>query len=152
PEALLSQVDVHIRRGANQYAPMSGVASLREAIAAKVERCYGRRVDPETEVTITSGATEALFAAISAAVSPGDEVLLFDPAYDSYVPAIALNGGIAVRIPLSPPAFKIDWERVRAAITPRTRMIIINTPHNPTGQILGSEDMRCLEALVANTN
>ncbi len=152
PEALLSRVDAHIRRGANQYAPMSGVSRLREAIAAKVERCYGRKVDAETEITVTSGATEALFAAISAAVSPGDEVLLFDPAYDSYVPAIALNGGIPVRIPLFPPAFNIDWDRVSATITPRTRMIIVNTPHNPTGQILSSEDMRCLEALVANTS
>ncbi len=152
PEPLLSRVDSHIRQGANQYAPMSGVCSLREAISAKVERCYGRKVDAETEITVTSGATEALFAAISAAVSPGDEVLLFDPAYDSYVPAITLNGGLAVRVPLFPPSFKIDWEQVRGAITARTRMIIINTPHNPAGQTLSENDMRRLETLVSKTN
>lgn len=152
PESLLCRVDDHIRSGANQYAPMSGVPSLREAIALKVARCYGRRVDAESEVTVTSGATEALFAAISAVVSPGDEVLIFDPAYDSYVPAITLNGGVAVRIPLRPPNFKIDWEQVRAALSARTRMVIINTPHNPTGQTLSSDDMRSLQALVSDTN
>lgn len=152
PEALLSRVDHHIRSGANQYAPMSGVPSLREAIAQKVERCYGRRVDADSEVTVTSGATEALFAAISAVVSPGDEVLIFDPAYDSYVPAITLNGGIAVRIPLQPPAFKIDWEGVRVALSARTRMVIINTPHNPSGHTLSREDMQSLQSLVSDTN
>lgn len=152
PQALLSRVDHYIRQGANQYAPMSGVPSLRSAIATKVERCYGRRVDAEAEVTVTSGATEALFAAISAVVRPGDEVLVFDPAYDSYDPAIALNGGKAVHIPLQPPAFEIDWEQVRQAISPNTRMIILNTPHNPTGQTLAAADMQALSDLVAGTD
>lgn len=152
PEALLSRVDHYIRQGANQYAPMSGVPSLRSAIAAKVERCYDRRVDAETEVTVTSGATEALFAAISAVVRPGDEVLVFDPAYDSYDPAIALNGGKAVHIPLQPPTFGINWEQVREAISPNTRMIILNTPHNPTGQTLAATDMQALSELVADTD
>lgn len=152
PEALLSRVDFHIRQGANQYAPMSGVPGLRQAIARKVERCYGRQVDAETEVTVTSGATEALFAAISAVVRPGDEVLVFDPAYDSYDPAITLNGGRAIHIPLQPPDFAIDWSRVEAVITARTRMIILNTPHNPSGQTLSAADMRSLGALVAGTD
>jgi len=152
PQALLSRVDHYIRQGANQYAPMSGVPGLRTAIAAKVERCYGRMVDAETEVTVTSGATEALFAAISAVVRPGDEVLVFDPAYDSYDPAITLNGGKAVHIPLQPPAFEIDWEQVRQAISPNTRMIILNTPHNPTGQTLAAADMQELSDLVAGTD
>lgn len=152
PEALLSRVDFHIQRGANQYAPMSGVPELRQAISRKVERCYGRQVDAETEVTVTSGATEALFAAISAVVRPGDEVLVFDPAYDSYDPAITLNGGSAIHIPLQPPDFAIDWARVEAAITARTRMIILNTPHNPTGQTLSAADMQSLSALVAGTD
>jgi len=152
PQALLSRVDHYIRQGANQYAPMSGVPSLRTAIAAKVERCYGRRVDADAEVTVTSGATEALFAAISAVVRPGDEVLVFDPAYDSYDPAIALNGGKAVHIPLQPPAFEIDWEQVRQAISPSTRMIILNTPHNPTGQTLAAADMQALSDLLAGTD
>lgn len=152
PEALLSRVDYYIRQGANQYAPMSGVPSLCAAIAAKVTRCYGRAVDAETEVTVTSGATEALFAAIAAVVRTGDEVVVFDPAYDSYAPAIVLNGGSAVHIPLQPPAFAIDWKQVRAAITPRTRMIIINTPHNPTGGTLNATDMAMLAELVADTD
>ncbi len=152
PEALLARVDHHIRQGANQYAPMSGVPALCVAIAAKVERCYGRAVDAVTEVTVTSGATEALFAAISAVVRPGDEVILFDPAYDSYDPAITLNGGRAVHLQLAPPSFAIDWDAVARAITPQTRMIILNTPHNPTGQTLTAADMEALNALVAGTD
>ncbi|MBA4502852.1 pyridoxal phosphate-dependent aminotransferase [Marinobacterium marinum] len=152
PQVLLERVGHYIRQGDNQYAPMSGVPSLCEAIAAKVERCYGRRVDAGTEVTVTSGATEALFAAIAAVVRPGDEVILFDPAYDSYDPAITLNGGKAVHIQLMPPVFAIDWEAVARAITPRTRMIILNTPHNPTGQTLGPDDLQALSELVADTD
>lgn len=152
PEALLARVDHHIRQGANQYAPMSGVPVLCAAIAAKVARCYGRVVDAAAEVTVTSGATEALFAAISAVVRPGDEVILFDPAYDSYDPAITLNGGRAVHLQLAPPSFAIDWDAVARAITPQTRMIILNTPHNPTGQTLTAADMEALNALVAGTD
>ncbi len=152
PEALLARVDHYIRQGANQYAPMSGVPSLCAAIAAKVERCYGRVVDAAAEVTVTSGATEALFAAISAVVRPGDEVIVFDPAYDSYDPAITLNGGRAVHLQLAPPSFAIDWDAVARAITPQTRMLILNTPHNPTGQTLTAADMQALSELVAGTD
>lgn len=152
PQALLERVDYYIRQGANQYAPMAGVPSLCSAIAAKVERCYGRRVDAAAEVTVTSGATEALFAAISAVVSPGDEVILFDPAYDSYDPAICLNGGHPVHLQLLPPSFAVDWQEVARAITPKTRMIILNTPHNPTGQTLSEADIQALSDLVKGTN
>lgn len=152
PEALLARVDHYIRQGANQYAPMSGVPALCTAIAAKVARCYGRTLEAATEVTVTSGATEALFAAITAVVRPGDEVILFDPAYDSYDPAITLNGGRPVHLQLQPPTFAIDWEALARAITPRTRLIILNTPHNPTGQTLSAEDMQALAALLAGTD
>jgi len=152
PEALLARVDHYIRQGANQYAPMTGMPTLCAAIAAKVERCYGRSLDASTEVTVTSGATEALFAAISAVVRPGDEVIVFDPAYDSYDPAISLNGGCAVHLQLQPPGFAINWDTVAQAITPKTRMIILNTPHNPTGQTLSAADMQALQALVAGTD
>jgi len=152
PQALLERVDHYIRQGANQYAPMAGVPALCSAIAAKVERCYGRHVDAAAQVTVTSGATEALFAAISAVVRPGDEVILFDPAYDSYDPAICLNGGHPVHLQLPPPSFAIDWQAVAQAITPRTRMIILNTPHNPTGQTLSAADMQALSDLVQGTD
>lgn len=152
PQALLERVDHYIRQGANQYAPMAGVPALCSAIAAKVERCYGRHVDAAAEVTVTSGATEALFAAISAVVRPGDEVILFDPAYDSYDPAICLNGGHPVHLQLPPPSFAIDWQAVARAVTPKTRMIILNTPHNPTGQTLSAADMQALSDLVQGTD
>lgn len=152
PEALLARVDHHIRAGANQYAPMNGVPALTAAIAAKVERCYGRPVDAASEVTVTSGATEALFAAIAAVVRPGDEVIVFDPAYDSYDPAVSLNGGKAVHLQLQPPAFGIDWDEVARTINSNTRMIILNTPHNPTGQVLSEDDMQTLSRLVEGTD
>ncbi len=148
PAELLQRVGFHIAQGANQYAPMSGVPALRTAIAAKVLRCYGRQVDADSEVTVTSGATEALFAAISAVVKPGDEVLVFDPAYDSYEPAVTLNGGRTVHIALQPPTFAIDWAQVRQALTPRTRLIILNSPHNPSGTALAAADLQALQALV----
>jgi len=152
PEALLSRVDFYIREGANQYAPMTGVPVLRKALAEKLQRCYDRRVNPDTEITVTSGATEALFAAIAAVVRPGDEVIVFDPAYDSYEPAINLNGGKAIHLPLLPPDFRINWDAVAAAITPRTRMLIFNSPHNPTGQVLQREDLAALQELVKGTS
>lgn len=152
PEALLSRVDHHIRAGANQYAPMNGVPALCQAIGAKVERCYGRRVEVADEVTVTAGATEALFAAIAAVVRPGDEVILFDPAYDSYDPAITLNGGQPVHLQLQPPGFAVDWDEVARAISPRTRMIILNTPHNPTGQVMTAGDLQALSELVKGTD
>jgi methionine aminotransferase len=147
PVPLKEAVKRHLDAGSNQYPPMAGVASLREAVAAKVFDCYGARVSPETEVTITPGATEAIYCAVTAVVRPGDEVILFDPAYDSYEPAILLAGGVPVRLPLAPPAHAIDWQRVRDAITPRTRMIMINSPHNPTGSVLAATDLAALGEL-----
>ena len=148
PEALLDRVEHYLRSGHNQYAPMMGVPSLRQATAKKVKSLYGLTVNPDTEITVTSGATEALFCAISAVVFPGDEVIVLDPAYDSYEPAIALNGGHTVHVPLRPVDFSVDWQRVRDAVTPRTRAIVTNTPHNPTGAVWQPEDMAALGALV----
>ena len=147
PPELLERVQHYLTHGHNQYPPMAGVPALRQAIAVKVQDLYGCAVDPETEVTVTSGATEALFCAIHAVVRPGDEVIVFDPAYDSYEPAVRLAGGVARHIPLRPPDYRVDWDRVAAALTPRTRLAIINTPHNPTGTVWEAEDLRSLEAL-----
>jgi methionine aminotransferase len=151
PSGLLDRVAHHLYASNNQYAPMSGLPALREQIAIKTVALYGRQIDPDTEVTVTSGATEALFSAIEAFVHPGDEVLCFDPAYDSYDPAVRLAGGRAVHLPLVPPQFGIDWDQVRASITPRTRMIILNSPHNPTGAVLSAADMASLGAIVRDT-
>lgn len=142
----------YMRKGMNQYAPMTGVQPLREAIAAKVEQLYGVVYHPETEVTITSGATEVLFAAITAVVEQGDEVIIFEPAYDSYLPAIELMGGVPIRIELQAPTFKIDWDVVKQKITPKTKLIILNTPHNPTGSVLSANDLDQLVALVRGTS
>jgi len=133
--------------GRNQYSPMTGVPALREAIARKTERLYGRRVSADLDITVTSGATEALFAAIAAIVHAGDEVIVLDPCYDSYDPAIELNGGRAVHVPLDPRTFLPDWERIEAAVTPRTRMILVNTPHNPCGSVFAASDLDQLAAL-----
>jgi methionine aminotransferase len=152
PLALLDRVTYYLENGFNQYAPMAGVVGLRNAIALKVEKLYGCEVDSETEVTVTSGATEALFSAIGAVVCAGDEVIVFDPAYDSYEPAIELNGGTAVHLALTAPAFSIDWQQVAQAITPKTRMIILNSPHNPTGAVLSAADLDQLEALLEGTD
>ncbi|MFZ1568930.1 MAG: pyridoxal phosphate-dependent aminotransferase [Thiolinea sp.] len=151
PSALLNAVGSYIAKGMNQYSPMSGIPVLREQIAAKVARLYANPVSAD-EVTVTSGATEALFAAIAAVVRTGDEVIMFDPAYDSYEPAVELNGGIAVRLQLPPPLFQIDWAQVKAAITPQTRLIILNSPHNPTGTVLSTADMQLLLELVRGTD
>ena len=147
PAALKDSVKKHIDGGFNQYPPMAGVQPLREAVAAKVLDCYGARVSPDTEVTITPGATEAIYCAVMAVVRAGDEVILFDPAYDSYEPAVLLASGVPVRLPLAPPDYGIDWQRVRDAITPRTRLIMINSPHNPTGAVLSAADMAQLEEI-----
>ena len=148
---LVDAVAHHMRSGRNQYAPMQGVPALREAIAAKYEGFYGHTYDPDTEVTVTSGGTEALFDAIAAVVHPGDEVMVFEPCYDSYVPAIELCGGIPLVISLTFPQYATDWDEVRHAITPRTRMIVINSPHNPTGAVLSPADIRELGAIVEGT-
>ena len=146
--ALVEAVAEHMRRGQNQYAPMQGVLRLREAIAAKYQWAYGRRYDPESEITVTSGGTEGIFDAIAATMTMGDEVIVFEPCYDSYVPAIMLSGATPIFIPLRFPDYSIDWDEVHRAITPRTRMIMLNTPHNPTGAVLGPDDIAALSALV----
>ncbi len=151
PQRLVDEVDRAMRAGHNQYAPMTGVAPLRQAIAEKVLRCYGREVDPDTEITVTSGATEALFNAIHAVVRPGEEVIVLDPAYDSYEPAIDLAGARAVHVPLDPQTFAVDWDRVRAAVTPKTRLLIVNSPHNPSGAMFDQADIRALAALLEGT-
>jgi methionine aminotransferase len=148
-QALLTQA---MAAGHNQYAPMPGVPALRQALAAKHARLYGHAYDPDTEITVTAGATQAIMAAVLALVQPGDEVIVFEPVYDSYIPSITLAGGHAVGVPLDHTrGYALDWERVRAAITPRTRLIMLNFPHNPTGRCLRSEDLRALETILADT-
>jgi methionine aminotransferase len=152
PAMLREALARHVEAGRNQYAPMAGVQRLREQIAVKTERLYGRSVDPETDVTVTSGATEALFAAVAASVPVGDEVILIDPCYDSYEPAVDLQGAHAVHVPLVLPDFTYDWDRVKRAITPRTRMIIINSPHNPSGGVLSEADLNALADVLRGTD
>jgi len=152
---LLGLVEHRLRSGSNQYAPMTGIPSLRQAISGKVARLYGRQVDSDTEVTITAGATEALFCAIHATVRPGDEVIVFDPAYDSYEPAVTLAGGTTVHRPLvstpERPGLHIDWQQLRDTLTTRTRLIILNFPHNPTGAVLAPEDLDQLAEVIRDT-
>ena len=152
PARLLERVSHHMAAGANQYPPMAGVPALREAIAEKAARLYGAAYDVESEVTVTAGATQAIFTAIAACVRPGDEVIVFAPVYDSYIPGIELNGGKAVVAHLRYPDFRPDWDEVRALITPRTRMIIVNSPHNPTGTVWSAADVAQLDALLRPTD
>jgi methionine aminotransferase len=152
PQPLRDAITRAMGEGRNQYAPGIGLPALREQIALKTERMYGHRVSADTDVTVTSGATEALFSAIAAVVRAGDEVIVFDPAYDSYEPAIELQGARAVHIPLVAPTFAVDWQRVRDAVTPKTRMILINSPHNPTGAVLSAADLDELAAIVRDTD
>ncbi|HNP07168.1 MAG TPA: methionine aminotransferase [Cyclobacteriaceae bacterium] len=147
-EKLIELVHQQMKDGHNQYAPMPGVPSLRQTIASVILQSYGHKVNPETDITITAGGTEAIFATITGLVSPGDEVILFDPSYDCYDPAIRLNGGIPVPINILPPDFTIDWDQVKSKITSRTRMIMINTPQNPSGAVLKEEDLKTLEGIV----
>ncbi len=151
PGRLVAELDRAMRAGHNQYAPMTGVPALRRAIAAKTARVYGYLPDPDAEVTVTSGATEAIFNAVHAVVRAGDEVIVLDPCYDCYEPAIELAGARAVHVPLDPASFAPDWQRVRDAITPRTRMLMINSPHNPSGAMFTTGDMRELETIVSGT-
>jgi methionine aminotransferase len=134
--------------GYNQYAPMPGLELLRQQIALKLQRSYGLSIDPDTEVTVTLGATEAIYSTIQALVSPGDEVLVFDPAYDSYEPAVQLAGGRCIHVPLLPPEFRPDWQRVAEQLSPRTRLIIINSPHNPACSCLAHQDLESLAVLL----
>ncbi|PZQ09749.1 MAG: methionine aminotransferase [Rhodanobacter denitrificans] len=152
PEALRDALSAAMATGKNQYAPMTGIPALRQQIAAKTRALYGRDVDADIEVTVTSGATEALFAAIAAVVRSGDEVIVLDPCYDSYEPAIELNGARAVHVPLDLAAdFAVDWQRVKDAMTPATRMIIVNTPHNPCGAVFSAADLDALAELTRDT-
>jgi methionine aminotransferase len=148
PDALLTQVSRHLRSGHNQYAPMAGVMALRVAIAAKLERYYGLARDPESEITVTSGATEALFCAIQAVIAAGQEAIVFDPAYDAYDPAVRLAGGRVIHIPLRPPLFEIDWDVLERCLSARTRLIVINSPNNPTGRLIGPAELDQLAALI----
>lgn len=150
--ALLELVMKAMREGHNQYAPMPGVPALRDAIAQKTKALYGATYQPADEITITSGATEALFAAITAVVRPGDEVIVFEPAYDSYVPAIELAGGVPVYVSLAPPHYAVDWAQVRSLVTSQTRLIVVNTPHNPTGRVWTAEDLTQLATLADEHN
>ncbi len=135
--------------GHNQYAPMEGLPALRERIALKLHASYGIAVDPDTEITVTLGATEAIYSAVQAVVGPGDEAIVFDPAYDSYEPAVRLAGGRCVRLPLMQPGFRYDWDRVRAALTPRTRLVLFNSPHNPACTTASASDLEALARLIA---
>ncbi len=152
PAELLSLLNQAMQQGHNQYAPMAGVPALREAIAVKVQTLYGATLDVADEVTVTAGATQAIFTAIAAMVHSGDEVIVFDPVYDSYGPSVELQGGKVVHAELRLPDYRPDWAQVRALVTARTRMIIINTPHNPTGTVWRAEDMLELAAIVQGTN
>ncbi|WP_147195553.1 pyridoxal phosphate-dependent aminotransferase [Pantoea sp. CCBC3-3-1] len=144
PDYLKARLAHHVSAGANQYAPMTGVQPLREAIAAKTAELYGHQPDSNTDITVTAGATEALYAAITALVRPGDEVICFDPSYDSYAPAVTLAGGVMKRIALQPPTFRVDWQEFAALLSPRTRLVILNTPHNPSATVWQKSDFESL--------
>jgi methionine aminotransferase len=151
-EALMNKVSEAMQKGWNQYVPMQGYIPLRESIAEKVEYLYGTKISPDTQITITPGGTHAIYTALTTVLHPGDEVIVFEPAYDSYIPNIEINGAVPVLIALKFPEYKIDWEEVKQKITPKTRVIMLNTPHNPTGAVLGEDDMRQLQSIVKGTN
>lgn len=152
PPVLLSMMEKYLRTGYNQYPPMAGVGYLREQISAKLLRLYGAPVDPEQEITVTSGATEAIFVAVQCCIGEGDEVIVFDPAYDAYEPAVTLAGGRTVHVPLTTPGFNVDFQRLADAISEKTRLIIINSPHNPCGSVISAEDLDQLAALTRKHN
>ena len=149
---LIDRVTAAMREGHNQYPLMPGVLALRQAVARKVERLYARAYDPVDEITVTSGATQAIFTALQALAGPGDEVIVFEPAYDSYIPAVRLAGATPVPLPLTFPGFRIDWSAVRKAITPRTRMILVNTPNNPGTSVLSAQDVEALAQITDGTS
>ncbi len=144
PRYLQAQLAFHVSKGENQYAPMTGALPLREAIAEKTAALYGHHPDVNRDITVTAGATEALYAAITALVRPGDEVICFDPSYDSYAPAVALAGGVLKRLALQPPHFRVDWQAFAGLLSERTRLVILNTPHNPTATVWQSADFEAL--------
>ena len=149
---LLDLVNDAMREGLNQYPPMTGVAPLREAVSQKIQTLYGRHYDPVSEITVTAGATQAILTTILAIVHPGDEVIVLEPCYDSYVPNIELAGGVVVRVPLTPGTFRPDFDKIRAAIGPKTRAILINSPHNPSGMIWSRQDMLTLQDILDPTD
>jgi methionine aminotransferase len=151
-EQLVSLVHESMMAGNNQYVHMNGLPALRESLAEKCNMLYGAKVDPDTDITITPGGTYAIYTAFTTILQPGDEVILFEPAYDSYIPNIEINGGIAVPIALTFPNYKIDWEEVRNRVTVKTKAIILNSPHNPTGSVLDENDIRQLRSIVKDTN
>ena len=144
---LVDQVTQAMKEGLNQYPPMPGAAPLREAVSQKIEALYGRHYDPQSEITVTAGATQAILTTMLAVVHPGDEVIVLEPCYDCYVPNIEMAGGVVVRVPLTPGTFRPDFDKIQAAITPKTRAILINSPHNPSGMVWRHEDMLKLQDL-----
>ena len=151
-EELMNKVSEVMQKGFNQYVPMQGHMPLRESIAAKVEFLYALKINPDTDITITPGGTYAIYTALTTVLQPGDEVIVFEPAYDSYIPNIEINGAIPVLIDLKFPEYKIDWNEVRKKISGKTKMIMLNSPHNPTGAVLSEEDMKELSSIVKDTN
>jgi methionine aminotransferase len=151
-EELIAKVNEAMRRGNNQYAPMPGLVALRESLAEKVEFLYQAKINSETEITVTPGGTYAIYTALTTILQPGDEVIIFEPAYDSYIPNIEINGAKVVPLPLIYPDYKIDWELVQQAINPKTKAIIINSPHNPTGSVIDQQDIEELKKVTAGTN
>ena len=149
---LVEAVVRSMREGHNQYAPMLGARVLREALSNKIERLYGRRYDPESEITVTCGATEGLFSTLTALVRPGDEVVLLQPAYDAYAPVVQLSGGTPVFVTLRGPDYRVDWDDVRRAVTARTRVIVVNSPHNPTGMVFDRDDLHALGGVLQHTD
>ena len=150
-EALVALVNAAMQKGNNQYVHMNGLVALRERLAEKIHSLYAMAINPETEITITPGGTYAIFTALTTVLQPGDEVIVFEPAYDSYIPTIEINGAIPVLIPLTYPDYKIDWELVRQKISSKTKMIMLNSPHNPTGSVLSANDIAQLRAVVKDT-
>ncbi|WP_278620720.1 pyridoxal phosphate-dependent aminotransferase [Ectopseudomonas oleovorans] len=148
PQALREAVARHVMEGRNQYSPMTGLPSLRQQVAAKIARSYGVQRDADSEITITPGATEAIFCAVQALIRPGDEAIVLDPCYDSYEPSVELAGGRCVHVPLALPDFAVDWQRLSDAISPRTRLIFLNSPHNPSGALLTCADLDKLAELI----
>ncbi|WP_109512610.1 pyridoxal phosphate-dependent aminotransferase [Pseudomonas ovata] len=149
PQALRDALSRHVAQGHNQYSPMTGLPALRQQVAAKIQRSYGVKVDFEREVTITPGATQGIFCAVQTVIRPGDEAIIFDPCYDSYEPSVELAGGRCVHVQLDPQNFAIDWQKLSDALSPRTRLIVINSPHNPSGALLSRADLDRLAALIA---
>lgn len=149
---LIDLVHAAMRAGNNQYGEMAGLTLLRERIAEKVQSLYGTLIDPSASITITPGGTYAIYTALTTVLRPGDEVILFEPAFDSYLPNIEINGAVPVPVPLRFPDYSVDWEAVRSRISPKTRMIMLNTPHNPTGSVWSAEDIRQLREIVTGTD